>query len=176
MDKITLLTSLDFSRARLLGSLDAIEKSGQDLQKVLLWRPGAGRAHLAWQFLHCAATHDRYLNVRLLGGTEKDPAFCAAFAGGSKPADDTRTSAAEIRTKLEQNYAPFRTFVGGLSPADMGKMLSFPNGASRSMGEAIMLMAWHEAHHQGQIHLTWNLYNVRSADSIRSADASEKTR
>jgi hypothetical protein len=23
-----------------------------------------------------------------------------------------------------------------------------------------MLMAWHESHHQGQIHLTWNLYTA----------------
>jgi uncharacterized damage-inducible protein DinB len=27
-----------------------------------------------------------------------------------------------------------------------------PSG--RTIGESIILMAWHEAHHQGQIHLT----------------------
>jgi hypothetical protein len=160
MDTNTLLASLDFSRGRLLGSLDGIEKSGQDMQKVLLWRPAAGRAHLAWQFLHCAATHDRYLNGLLLGGSPKDPAFCAAFAGGSTPSDDTRTSPAEIRVKLEQNYAPFRAFVAGLSAADMGKTVTLPNGKTRSMGDSVLLMAWHETHHQGQIHLTWNLYKV----------------
>ena len=31
-----------------------------------------------------------------------------------------------------------------------------PSG--RTVAESIILFAWHEAHHQGQIHLTWNLY------------------
>ena len=42
MDRATLVASLDFSRTRLLGILDTIEKSGEDPQKVLAWRPGPG--------------------------------------------------------------------------------------------------------------------------------------
>ena len=40
MDKDTLLAEMDFSRARLLAILDTLEKSGQDLAKVLAGRPG----------------------------------------------------------------------------------------------------------------------------------------
>ena len=39
MDLHPLLANLDFSRTRLLATLDLIEKSGQDTSKVLAWRP-----------------------------------------------------------------------------------------------------------------------------------------
>jgi hypothetical protein len=160
MDRDSLLQFLDFSRARLLGILDAIEKSGQPAAQVLSWRPGPGRAHLAWQFMHCAATHDRYLNVRLKGGTEKDPALVAAYGGGSSPSDANIPTFADIRTTLEQNYTPFRQFVAAASDADLANKISFPGNVQRTLAESILLMAWHEAHHQGQIHLTWNLYKA----------------
>src|ERR1041384_1349058 len=111
MDRETLIASLEFSRARLLGTLDAIEKSGQDTGKVLAWRPGPGRAHIGWQAMHCAATHDRYLNVRIKGGTQgKDEALGAAFGGGSTPSDTNVPTMAAIRTKLKENYEPFRDY------------------------------------------------------------------
>ena len=159
MDRDTLLQSLDFSRARLLGTLDAIEKSGQG-QKALSWRPGEGRAHMGWQFMHCAVTHDRYLNVRLKGGSEKDPALCSAYAGGSAPSDSNIPTFADLRSKLEETFTPFRQYVASLNTADFQREISFPNNMKRSLGEAILLMAWHESHHQGQIHLTWNLYKA----------------
>ena len=154
MDITTLLAGLDFSRSRLLAILDTIEKSGQDSAKVLAWRPAPGRAHIAWQAMHCAATHDRYLNVGLKGGKPRDEARCAAYAGGSTPSDENVPDLAAIRSALEGNYRPFRDYVAAIDPAELGRKM--PSG--RTIGESILLMAWHEAHHQGQIHLTWNLY------------------
>ena len=40
----------EFNRSRTLGLLDRIAQMPQP-QAVLGWRPGAGRAHLAWQCL-----------------------------------------------------------------------------------------------------------------------------
>src|ERR1700679_179319 len=97
MDVNTLLAGLDFSRTRLLGTLDTIEKSGQDPKKVLSWRPGPGRAHIAWQAMHCAATHDRYLNVGIQQGSPKDADLVANFAGGTTPSDSKVPSLAIIR-------------------------------------------------------------------------------
>jgi uncharacterized damage-inducible protein DinB len=154
MDVTTLLAGLDFSRTRLLAILDTIEKSGQEPDKVLAWRPGPGRAHIAWQAMHCAATHDRYLNVGVKGGKPTDEALVAAYAGGSTPSDDNIPDLKKIRAALEVHYRAFRDFVVGLTQADFDRMLP----SNRTIGQSVILLTWHEAHHQGQIHLTWNMY------------------
>jgi len=154
MDLNTLLAALDFSRSRLLGILDTIEKSVPDYAQALAWRPGPGRAHMGWQAMHCAATHDKYLNVVLKGGKPHDEALVANFGGGSVPSDQAVPALGAIRAVLESNYAPFRAYVAGLSADDLARKLA----SGRTMGESIILLTWHEAHHQGQIHLTWNMY------------------
>jgi hypothetical protein len=160
MDTQTLISVLDFSRSRLLAIISTIEKSGQDVQKVLAWRPGPGRAHIGWQLMHCAATHDRYLNVAMLGGKPKDEAIIAGFAGGSTPSDTNVPTMDGIKSHLESTYADFRAYVGGLSSSDLLNRKVGQPGKERVLGEAITLLAWHEAHHQGQVHLTWNLYKA----------------
>jgi uncharacterized damage-inducible protein DinB len=109
--------------------------------------------------MHCAATHDRYLNVGVLGGKPKDEAMVTAFAGGSTPSDQNVPTIEAIKQKLESTFADFRAFVAGRSVEDLAK-ISGPEGKQRSLGETITLLSWHEAHHQGQIHLTWNLYKA----------------
>jgi len=157
-DRHTLLSVLEFSRVRLLASLDETEKSGRDLASVLAWRPGPGRAHIAWQALHCAATHDRYVNTRLRGNpAPADPALCDAYAGGSTPADNDPHTLAQIRAALEKHFSAFKAY---LETTDLEKSIDFPNNVKRTVGESAILLAWHEAHHQGQIHLTWNLYQA----------------
>jgi hypothetical protein len=101
MDQPTLVAGMDFSRTRLLNILSTIEKSGQDLKKVLAWRPGPGRAHIGWQAMHCAATHDKYLNVVLKGGKPRDEALVANFGGGSTPDDQNVPDLATILSTLE---------------------------------------------------------------------------
>lgn len=160
MDKDTLLAMIDFARARLTGILDTIEKSGQDPQKVLAWRPGPGRAHIAWQAMHCAATHDRYVNVRLRGQQERDKDLVANYGGGSCPSDQNIPTLAKVRETLATHLNDFREYVRTLAPADMQKVTEFPNNVKRTTAESIVLLAWHEGHHQGQIHLTWNLYKA----------------
>ena len=156
MDRDTLLAGMDFARARLLGTLDAIEKSGRDPADVLAWRPGPGRAHIGWQAMHCAATHDKYVNVNLKGGKPVDEALVAAYGGGSTPSDQAVPTLPAIRAVMENQYRAFREYVSGLGPDDYGRKM--PNG--RTVGESVLLLTWHEAHHQGQIHLTWNLYKA----------------
>ena len=157
MDRTTLLAQLDFTRARLLGTLDTIEKSGVDVARVLAWRPGPGRAHIAWQAMHCAATHDRYVNVRLKGGQPADAELCNTYGGGSTPADGPQPTLPQIRATLDKHFQAFKAFV---AEADLNRITEFPGGVKRTVGESIVLLAWHEAHHQGQIHLTWNLYKA----------------
>lgn len=158
-DKATLISSFDFIRARTLGTLDTIEKSGQEMARVLAWRPGPGRAHLGWQMMHCAVSLDRYLNVRLKGGEPRNPKLIDAYAGGSTPSDANIPTMAEIRAELANTYGELKNFLAPLGPSDMLKTYKMGN-VERTLAESLQLMAWHEAHHQGQIHLTWNLYKA----------------
>lgn len=159
MDKSTLLAGLEFARSRLLATLDDIEKSGQVPDKVLSWRPAPGRAHIGWQAMHCAATHDRYLNVRIKGGQPADPELVENFAGGSTPSDHRVPSLVQIRSALDKHYTALKSFVQNASQEELDKVQDFGN-AKRSLAESILLLTWHEAHHQGQIHLTWNCYKA----------------
>ena len=154
MDKETLLAAMEFTRVRVIGTLDTIAKSGQNPSKVLAWRPGSGRAHIAWQAMHCAATHDKYLNVFIKGGQPRNPQLVEAFGGGSTPSDHQVPTLAQIRDALAGSFEAFKEY---LRTADLAKVVGPPD-RRRTIAEAAMLMAWHEAHHQGQIHLTWNLY------------------
>ncbi len=164
MDRETLIAMMDMVRHRLLGSLDAIEKSGQDVARVLAWRPGPGRAHIGWQAMHCAATHDKYLSLYIKGlSSPTDPALVASFGGGSTPLDQNVPTLAAIRQALEANYRAFREYLSGLASADLQRVVGPPD-RRRTIAESAMLMTWHEAHHQGQIHLTWNLYKAANGD------------
>jgi uncharacterized damage-inducible protein DinB len=64
-----------------------------------------------------------------------------------------------IRQALEKNFATFKAYLARLAAADLDKVVGPPD-RRRTIAESAMLMAWHEAHHQGQIHLTWNLYRA----------------
>ena len=161
MDKATLISGMKYSRERLLGTLDGIEKSGYDMKTVLAWRPGPGRAHIGWQAIHCAATLDRYLNVGVLKQSPADPKLCEDFAGGSTPSDHNVPSLAEIREKLEKTLSIFVRFIESQSPEEMTLQRPFGKaGQTRNLEESVQLLTWHEAHHQGQIHLTWNLFKA----------------
>ncbi|HEX8341451.1 MAG TPA: DinB family protein [Tepidisphaeraceae bacterium] len=160
MDKQTLLLQIDYTRNRLIGSLGAIESSGADVADALAWRPGPGRAHIAWQAMHCAATLDKYVNVGLLKGQPADADLVAHYGGGSTPSDTDVPDLMRIRGVLEHQFAAYRKFVEALSPDDLTTIVDFNNTTKRSIGESILLLTWHEAHHQGQIHLTWNLYKA----------------
>ncbi len=157
LDRNTVLAITDFGRARLLGSLDALEKMAPDkVQHVLAWRPGPGRAHIGWQALHCAATHDRYLHKLILKTEPAYPEMADNYGGGSTPVDSV-PPLAHIREMLEKTLAPFRK---GIMEQDFTTVLTMQNGTTRTVGESFLLLAWHEAHHQGQIHLTLNLYKA----------------
>ncbi|HZZ43291.1 MAG TPA: DinB family protein [Tepidisphaeraceae bacterium] len=159
MDTTTLLAQLDFSHNRLLAILDTIEKSGQPETKALSWRPAPGRAHIAWQAMHCAATHDRYLNVRLLNTTLKNEPVTSRFVSGTTPSDTDVPTFSTIRAEINARYADLRAYVAAATPALLATKMMIGT-TERSVAESITLLAWHEAHHQGQIHLTWNLYKA----------------
>ncbi len=62
---------MNFTRTRTLGFLDNLAKL-PNVKEILGWRPGPGRAHIAWQLMHIAATDDRHVHVRMTGGQPGD--------------------------------------------------------------------------------------------------------
>src|SRR6058998_639796 len=98
MTTADLIEMLDFNRSKTLAFIDGLAKVG-DVQKALAYRPGPGRAHLAWQLMHIAATDDRHVHVRMLGGQPQEAEYVRRFAGGSTPDDDI-PSVQEIRRYL----------------------------------------------------------------------------
>ncbi|MGL4465502.1 MAG: DinB family protein [Planctomycetia bacterium] len=161
LDAAAIASLLDFSRGRLLGTLETIEKTGR-AGEILGYRPGPGRAHGAWQFLHVAATDDRVLNVLVRRSTAADPWLVEGFAGGSKPSDDEIPDAVLIRRKLTETRSAFVDHLHAASTEELDALVETPNPAApkRTLREWGVLLAWHEAHHQGQIHLTLNLFKA----------------
>jgi uncharacterized damage-inducible protein DinB len=151
-----LIEFLDFTRQKTVGLLDTLAKE-PDAAKALGWRPGAGRAHVAWQLMHIAATDDRHVHVRMTGGQPQSAEYVRRFAGGSTPDDDI-PSLDEIRRYLGAQRQELLTHLRGLDAAMLDKK---PNEqAPWSYREWIKVLAWHEAHHHGQAHITLNLYKA----------------
>jgi uncharacterized damage-inducible protein DinB len=147
---------LEFNRKKTVELLDAIEKR-PDRKAILGWRPGVGRAHIAWQLMHIAATDDRHLHVRMKGGEPKEADFVKRYAGGSTP-DDSIPTCDDIRKYLGDRRHEMLLHLTKLSEADLHTKPQ-PE-APWVYEEWFQVLAWHEAHHQGQAHITLNLYRI----------------
>src|SRR5438445_5135619 len=151
-----LIEVMDFSRQKTLALLDNLAMQ-PNVQSVLGWRPGPGRAHLAWQLMHIAATDDRHVHVRMLGGQPQEPKFVERFAGGSTPDDDVPSLDA-IKSYLKTQRDELLAHLKKLPDS---ALKTKPNEqAPWTYQEWLKVLAFHEAHHQGQAHLTFNLYKA----------------
>jgi hypothetical protein len=156
MSLACLIETLDYNRQKTLAFLDALAKT-DNVPAVLGWRPGPGRAHIAWQLMHIAATDDRHVHIRMTGGQPQEPENVRRFAGGSTP-DDQVPTLDEIRRYLEVQR---KELLAHLKTLDDAALKTKPNEqAPWTYGEWLKVLAFHEAHHQGQAHLTFNLYKA----------------
>ena len=156
MSRTEMRKQMEFTRKKTLDLLDTIAKH-PDPAKVLGWRPGPGRAPIAWQLMHTAATDDRHLNVRIRGGEAKEPALVGRYAGGSTP-DDVIPNVDEIRRYLTERRTALLELLDTATDEEMAKK---PYEASPyTLEEWFRVWIWHEAHHHGQAHLTFNLFKA----------------
>jgi uncharacterized damage-inducible protein DinB len=141
-----------------LGLLDAIEKLANP-QAALAWRPGAGRAHIGWQLVHIGVTEDLFASERFAQKPAKFSDICPRFRGGSTPDDDV-PSAEAIRRILADSR---EHFLNTLAEYDDSRLDEVPEGLKQrnwTVRTALNVISWHEAHHQGQAHITLNLFKA----------------
>lgn len=157
----TLIEQHRYCRVRLLKTLEEIEQSGMAKAAIHWSMPfGKGRAHIGWQMMHCAATLDRYLNVRILNQTPKNQSLVDNYAGGSESRVDYIVTPQEIRGALEEATEPYFDYFLNL---DASKLREKPHpAADRTHLDILLLLTWHEAHHQGQCHIIWNSFKAEN--------------
>src|SRR5687767_10578048 len=98
----SLIQSMQFNRSRTLGLLDRVEKEPEP-QAILGWRPGPGRAHIAWQLTHVAITEELFATERLALDLKPNYSdLIPRFKGGSTP-DDNIPAAEDMRRILTES-------------------------------------------------------------------------
>lgn len=158
----TFLNAYEFSRTRTLDLLDRALKEG-DPQQVLGWRPGPGRAHLAWQLMHIGVTEELFATERL--APHKTGAFqelWPRFRGGSTPDDDI-PSADVIRKVLDESRSHLKATLLEIPDPKLGDVMLTLRDRPFTFQQVLYIIGWHEPHHQGQAHITLNLYKAAHA-------------
>ena len=154
-----LIKSLEFARVRTIGLLDGIEKEPNP-QAILAWRPGPGRAHIGWQLMHVAITEEIFATERLAPQKEAHwKELWPRFRGGSTP-DDNVPSAATIRSILTESREHLLATLRAIGDERLDEIPEALKERGYTVRDVFFVLAWHEAHHQGQAHLTWNLYKA----------------
>jgi uncharacterized damage-inducible protein DinB len=152
----------EFNRSRTLGTLDDVAKQA-DPQGVLGWRPGPGRAHIAWQLMHIGITEELFATERLFNQPPGFADLIPRFKGGSTP-DDHIPTVDQIREVLNASRQHLLEGLSRLSESDLNRIPE--TGLLKERGwtiaRALQVITWHEAHHQGQVHITLNLWKARS--------------
>ena len=118
---MSLLTSIkeiwELNRAR---TLDEIAKQPNPAA-ALGWRPGPGRAHMAWQMMHIGITEELFATERLFGKTNRLPEVTPRFKGGSTP-DDNIPSVEQIRELLSATRQHLLEGINTLTEADLSRI------------------------------------------------------
>jgi hypothetical protein len=158
----SIIESYAFNRGRTLATLDSIAKE-PDPQVILAWRPGPGRAHIGWQLTHIGITEELFATERL--APQKKGAWqelWPRFRGGSTPDDDV-PSVEVIRGILDQSREHLLATLADYGDDRLGEIP--PPIAQRgwTMLTVLHVLGWHESHHQGQAHLTFNLFKASRA-------------
>ncbi len=155
----TLIAAYQFNRTRTLGLLEAIDKLA-DPSKVLGWRPGPARAHIGWQLMHIAITEEIFATERLAPQKAGEwPELWPNYRGGSTP-DDHPPTIALLRVVLNGSRSHLLATLSEYSDDRLNEIPAALAQRGLTVLDVLHIIAWHEAHHQGQAHLTLNLYKA----------------
>ncbi len=150
----------EFNRGRSIATLDAIAQLPNP-QAALGWRPGPGRAHIAWQLMHVAITEELFATERLTGVPAAWPDLVPRYKGGSTP-DETIPTIDQIRETLSASRNHLLATLETFSEADLPKIPEPFKERGWTLHRVLEVLAWHEPHHQGQAHITLNMFKAAS--------------
>ena len=158
-----LVESFTFNRSRVLTLLDDIDQL-ENPAEALGWRPGEGRAHIAWQLMHLGISEEIFAN-EWLTNTDESPhrEIWSRFRGGSTP-DDEIPSSGEIRTVLADGRRQLVEALAGYDDSQLDDTVwhHARMKTDLSLLNILHIIGYHEGHHQGQAHITLNLYKASS--------------
>lgn len=157
----TCLLQWELNRTRTLAKLDEIAKLPNP-EAILGWRPGPGRAHIAWQLMHIGVTEELFATERLIGTAPGFADMLPRFRGGSTP-DDSIPTVDRIRDVLDASRTHLQQTVSTLQDSDLAIITPAMKERGLNIGQVLLILAWHEAHHQGQAHITLNLWKAAHA-------------
>jgi len=150
-----------FQRTRTLATLDAVAQL-PDPARALGWRPGTGRAHIGWQLMHVAITEELFATERLKGTAPAYADLIPRFKGGSTP-DDNVPTIDQLREVLDATRDHLKATLATFTEADLPIVPEPLKERGWSLERVLQVLAWHEPHHQGQAHITLNLFKAANA-------------
>ena len=153
-----LLNLLEFARTRTLGTLDEVSRL-PDPAAALRWQPGPGRAHLGWQLTHIGITEELTATERLNGTAPAYADLVPRFKVGSVP-DQNVPDAATIRQILETSRAHLVETLSQIKDDELDSIRPWYQERGWTLRRLMQILVWHESHHQGQAHLTLNLWKA----------------
>ncbi|MDZ4683464.1 MAG: DinB family protein [Planctomycetaceae bacterium] len=155
------LQAMEFNRTRTLATLDDVARQPQP-SAVLGYRPGPGRAHIAWQLMHISITEELFATERLFGRSPAYSEIVPRFKGGSTPDDDIPTVDL-IREVLTESRVHMRNALGTFKDSDLQVIPDWFKERGWTLERILQVLVWHEPHHQGQAHITLNLWKASQA-------------
>jgi hypothetical protein len=158
-----MLDVMEMSRTRTLATLDEIAKL-PNAATVFGWRPGPGRAHIGWQLTHIGITEELTATERLNGTAPAFPDLVPRFKFGSVP-DDNIPPVDLIRQVLAESRQHVRECFAKIQDGDLETIPEWYRERGWSLRRILQILIWHEAHHQGQAHITLNLWKAAQPKS-----------
>lgn len=153
-----MLDVMELCRTRTLATLDEIAKL-PDPAAVLGWRPGPGRAHIGWQLMHIGITEEITSTERMLGTKSAFPDLVPRFKFGSVPDDDI-PSVELIRQVLHDSRQHIHDCFDKITDDQLDQIPEWYRERGWSIRRILQILSWHEGHHQGQAHITFNMWKA----------------
>lgn len=153
-----MLDVLELTRMRTLVTLDEIAKLPNPVS-VLGWRPGPGRAHIGWQLTHVGITEELTATERIVGTPPAYPDLVPRFKFGSVP-DDNIPAVELIRTVLSDSRRHIQECFAKIGDDELERIPDWYRERGWNIRRILQILIWHEAHHQGQAHITFNLWKA----------------